>query len=216
MKQGLARARLRRVLRSELLWVALFAGLSLWVHAKYRLSGFGERDAARLGRDAIVWHLKNEITSIESGYRMHTSPGYIHLLKFVMDHGLKIKKLPAFMNSLSVALGTACAVALYALFRQFSAPRYAGLAVLMYLMTPGFWLGSIYGMPTIPALCGFTLSVLWFVRASRLRTLRSVWLPVLIAASFACLPQRARHGDASFQPAGERRAARVGDQALPR
>jgi hypothetical protein len=95
--------------------------------------------------------------------------------------------LARFMNSLSLALGTACALALYALFRQFSAPRYAALAIVMYSMTPGFWLGNVYGMPTVPALCGFALSVLWFVRACRLQKLLGVWLPILMLASFACL-----------------------------
>ena len=180
-------APLFRFFRRESVWVVLATLFSLWIHAKYRLTAFGEQDAARLSRDAIVWHLQDQIVSSQSTYRMHTSAGYIHLLKLAMDHGLKIAKLARFMNSASVALGTACALALYALFRQFSAPRYAALAIVMYSMTPGFWLGNIYGMPTIPALCGFTLSVLWFVRACRLQKLRSVWLPVLILASFACL-----------------------------
>jgi hypothetical protein len=173
--------------RRETLWVVLSALLSLWIHAKYRLSGFGEQDAARLTHDIIIWHLRGQIISYESTYRMHTSAGYIHVLKLALDHGLPIARLPRAMNWLSVVLGTTCSVVLYALFRQFSAPRYAALAIFMYAATPGFWLANVYGMPTIPALCGFSLSLLCFVRVSRLPKLLSPWLPVLTLASFACL-----------------------------
>jgi hypothetical protein len=173
--------------RHEWPWLIIASALSIAIHAKYRLTGFGEQDAARLARDAIIWHLKSEILSSETSYRMHTSPGYIQLLKIVLDHGMRISHLPKLMNWLSVVLGTACAAALYALFRQVSAPRYCALAVSMYSMTPGFWLGNVYGMPTIPALCGFALSVLLFIRATRLQRLRGAKLPLLIAGSWACL-----------------------------
>ncbi len=176
-----------RLLRQEVLWVVLAAGLSLWVHAKYRLTGFGEQDAARLTHDTVIWHLRGRILSNESTYRMHTSAGYIHVLKLALDHGLRIARLPKLMNWLSVVLGTGCSVALYALFRQFSAPRYAALAILMYAATPGFWLANVYGMPTIPGLCGFTLAVLCFVRACRVPKLWSPRLPLLVLGSLACL-----------------------------
>lgn len=179
--------RVGRLFRSEMFWVAAFAALSIFIHAKYRLTGLGEQDAARLARDAVVWHLKKDLWLNESTYRMRTSAGYLHLLKFALDHGLKIAGLPKLMNWSSVILGTAAAVSLYALFRQFSAPRYAAVAVFLYQMTPGFWLGNVYGMPTIPALCMFALSVLLFIRATRLPQLKSAWLLVLILGSLVCL-----------------------------
>jgi hypothetical protein len=176
-----------RFFRRESVWVLIAAALSLALHAKYRLTGFGEQDAARLARDAISWHLRGSIWAHETSYRMHTSPGYIHLLKRALDFGLPIRRLPRFMNWLSVALGTGCGIALYALWRQFVEPRHAAMALFLYSVTPGFWMGNVYGMPTIPALGAFALSLLAFVRATRLPSLRSRWLPVLIAASFACL-----------------------------
>ncbi len=173
-----------RFLRLECVIVAILTGISIWVHSKFRLHGFGEQDAARLAKDAIVWHLKNEITSLESTYRVHTSPAYIHVLKKLMDFGMPIARVPKLMNWGSVVFGSLCSAALYGLFRQFSAARYAALAVFLYQMMPGFWLGNEYGMPTIPALCWFTLSLLLFVRATRLPTLRSYRLAALIAGSF--------------------------------
>jgi hypothetical protein len=190
MDWGRIRARVApasRLLRSEIFWVAVFAALSIFIHAKYRLTGLGEQDAARLARDAVVWHLKKELWLSESTYRMRTSAGYLHLVRLALDHGLRIGRVPKLMNWASVIFGTAAAISLYALFRQFSAPRYAAVAVFLYEMTPGFWLGNVYGMPTIPALCVFTLSVLLFVRATRLPELRSAWLPALIMGSFVCL-----------------------------
>ncbi len=176
-----------RVLHREWLWVIVFSALSIAVHARYRLSGFGEQDAARLARDAISWHLKGQIWSNETSYRMHTSPGYIQVLKAALDSGLPIKRLPKFVNWLSVIAGTGCSVALYALFRQFSSARHSALAIFLYAVSPGFWMGNVYGMPTIPALCSFALSVILFVRASRLQNLHSAWMPILSASSFLCL-----------------------------
>ncbi|MEP7051721.1 MAG: hypothetical protein ABJB12_15265 [Pseudomonadota bacterium] len=182
-----ARSFAGKLFRSEVFWVAILAGLSILIHAKYRVTGLGEQDAARLARDAAVWHIKQQLWLNETTYRMRTSAGYIHLLKLALDHGLRIARLPALMNWSSVILGTGTGVALYALFRQFSAPRHAAVALFLYEMTPGFWLGNIYGMPTIPALGMFALSVLLFVRATRVPELKSARLAALILGAFACL-----------------------------
>ncbi len=187
---GSLRGRLAPVTRffgRESVWVVILAALSIAVHAKYRLSGFGEQDAARLARDAISWHLRGQIWSNETSYRMHTSPGYIHVLKAALDFGLPIRRLPRFVNWFSVVFGTACAAALYVLFRQFSSVRHSAMAIFLYSITPGFWMGNVYGMPTIPALCLFTVSLILFLRAGRLRSSRSPWLPILSAGSFLCL-----------------------------
>ena len=184
--RALRLATIGRFLRREWVVVAILICISIWFHAKFRLHGFGEQDAARLAKDAIVWHLKNQITSLESTYRMHTSPAYILLLKKFMDFGMPIARLPKLMNWLGVIFGSLCSAALYGLFRQFSARRYAALAIFLYQMMPGFWLSNEYGMPTIPALCWFALSLLLFVRASRLPQLRGYWLAVLILGSFLC------------------------------
>jgi 4-amino-4-deoxy-L-arabinose transferase-like glycosyltransferase len=61
------------------------------------------------------------------------------------------------------------------LFRQLSTPTIALAATIVYSLTPCFWLGSVYGMPTLPALTLLVFSALAFGKAAdqpRMRSLR--------------------------------------------
>jgi Dolichyl-phosphate-mannose-protein mannosyltransferase len=153
---------------SHLEWLALAAGALAMVvlHSYFRFPGFGEQDAARLATDAINWHFEHVIYMDKVDYRLHTSPLYIHALKAALDHGLRIRSLPFVMNEASVLFSSACLGGLYLLFRRLTKPTVAAAATVIYAFTPAFWLGSVYGMPTVPSLTCWVFAVLSFAEAT--------------------------------------------------
>ncbi|HEY0463110.1 MAG TPA: glycosyltransferase family 39 protein, partial [Polyangiaceae bacterium] len=169
--------------RYEWLLLALAALAALFLHWHFRMSGFGEQDAGRLASDAINWHFEGSIDMTKVDYRLHTSPLYIHSMKFALDHGLHVRSLPAFMNGLSVLSSSACMVGLYLLFRQLSTPVIAAAATLVYSLTPCFWLGSVYGMPTLPALSLLVFCALAFGKAADQERFRSLRFVAFLALS---------------------------------
>ncbi len=94
-----------------------------------------------------------------------------------------MRSLPQFMNGLSVLASSACMVGLYLLFRQLSTPAIAAAATLVYSFTPCFWLGSVYGMPTLPALTLLVFSALAFGKAADQPRLRSLGFAAFFALS---------------------------------
>ncbi len=161
--------------RNEWILLALGVLVAFAVHWHFRLSGFGEQDAARLASDAINWHFQGSIDMAKVDYRLHTSPLYIHGLKLLLDHGLAVRRLPGLMNGASVVLSSACLAGLYLLFRQLAAPVVAAAATVVYSLTPCFWLGAVYGMPTLPSLTFLVFAALAFAEAAdqaRYRSLR--------------------------------------------
>jgi hypothetical protein len=165
LAQGLA-ARLSAA--GERLVVLLLALVSLAVHAHYMVPGLGESDAARFTRIAFGWHVRHKISFDDVGYQIRTSTLYLQLERMALDHGLALRSLPAVVNWVSVILGTACSVALYVLFRKITTRPIAAAATIAYALTPGFWLGNIYGMPTVPGMFFFVLAVIAFLDATRL------------------------------------------------
>ncbi len=148
-------------------WLLLFgAMLSLIVHAGFRFAGFGEQDAARLAMDAVHWHAERVIYMADVDYRLRTSPLYIHALRIALDHGLAIRLLPRVINWASVIASSVCSVGMYLLFRRFTNAAVAAAATVIYALTPCFWLGSVYGMPTLPALTCWIFATLAFARAT--------------------------------------------------
>ena len=169
--------------RFEWILLALGALAALWLHWHFRISGFGEQDAGRLASDAINWHFESSIDMTKVDYRLHTSPLYIHSMKLALDHGLSVRSIPVFMNGLSVLASSACMVGLYLLFRQLSTPAIATAATLVYSFTPCFWLGSVYGMPTLPALTLLVFAALAFGKAADQPRLRSLGFAGYLALS---------------------------------
>ena len=169
--------------RYEWLFIALGALVAFWLHWHFRMSGFGEQDAGRLASDAINWHFEGSIDITKVDYRLHTSPLYIHSMKLALDHGMRVASLPLFMNGLSVFASSACMVGLYLLFRQLSTPAIAAAATIVYSLTPCFWLGSVYGMPTLPALTLLVFAALAFGKAADQPRLRSLRFAAFLALS---------------------------------
>jgi len=183
-------ARPGRLGRFELIALACATVLSIAVHAHYKVTGWGETDAARIAREAIGWHLQGFFTPENAGYTHRTSAMYMQFEKVILDHGLPIRLLPAVMNWLSVVLGTGCSLALYFLFRTLKGPRIAAAAVIVHALSPGFWSGNIYGMATVPGLFFFVLALIAFLAASRVERVRSprfvgfvllAWLALFVA-----------------------------------
>lgn len=167
----------------EILYVVVGTLLVIAAHLHYAIAGFGEQDAARLANDAIRWHLDGFISVANTEYRLRTSPLYLHGLRVALDYGLPFSDIPLVINRFSAVMSGVALTALYYVFRRLSDTRVAAATVLVYAITPAFWLGSIYGMPTIPGLAAFAISVLWFARALDAPTLRSVEVYAALAAS---------------------------------
>ncbi|MES1178545.1 MAG: glycosyltransferase family 39 protein [Myxococcales bacterium] len=159
--------------RLEIICLVLGALLMVALHSHFRFAGFGEQDEARLASDAINWHFERVIYMDKVDYRLHTSPLYIHALKVALDHGLRIRSLPFVMNQASVLFSSACLVGLYLLFRRLTRPAVAAAATVIYGFTPAFWLGSVYGMPTVPSLTCWVFAVLAFAEATDEPSFRS-------------------------------------------
>jgi hypothetical protein len=148
--------------RNEMKWLAIGVIVSLAVHGVFILKGFGEPDAARLAREAIVWNQVGQMPSI--GYTPRTSPLYIHWLAKMLALGLPPLKLPMVMNWTSLVLGSLSLVPLYLIWRRLASPAAAAAGLVIYSFMPAFWLGNIYGMPLIPAFFCFACSLVLFGR----------------------------------------------------
>jgi hypothetical protein len=110
-------------------------------------------------------------------------------LKLCLDHGLAVAAVPRWMNGASVFASSACLAGLYVLFRRLAAPAIACAAVVVYSLTPCFWLASVYGMPTLPALTCLVYAALAFgaavdqPRSKRLRFAAFIALSTLLAGT---------------------------------
>ncbi|HEY2408473.1 MAG TPA: hypothetical protein VGI10_20850 [Polyangiaceae bacterium] len=156
----------------EWAWVALGALVAFVVYASCRLPGFGEQDSARLAEDSVLWHFARSVAIDDFDYRLRTSPLYIHFIKVALDVGLPIRRVPALMNWFGAFMSGVCLAGLYYLFKVFSERALAATAVALCALTPGFWVCSIYGIPTIPGLTLWVLSALAFARACTLERWR--------------------------------------------
>lgn len=151
----------------EPLLVFCAAVASLAVHAHFMLTGLGESDAARFARIAFLWHSRGKLSFDEVGYQIRTSTLYLQLEKLALDHHVAMHSLPTLVNWVNVVFGTACSVALYVLFRKLTTRPVAVTATLIHAITPGFWLGNVFGMPTVPGLLFFVLGLVAFVSATQ-------------------------------------------------
>jgi hypothetical protein len=148
--------------------VLIAAFISLVVHGHFILPGLGEQDAARFARIAYFWHSRGKIAFDDVGYQIRTSTLYLQSEKLLLDHGLPMHSLPNWVNWAAVGFGTAYSVAFYALCRRITTRPIAVAATLMHALTPAFWLGNLYGMPTVPGMFFFIVALILFLDASRL------------------------------------------------
>ena len=171
------------VQKPELIALVVAALLMLALHSYFKFPGFGEQDAARLASDAINWHFERAIYMDQVDYRLHTSPLYIHSLKLLLDHGLRVRALPLVMNEASAVSSAACLCGLYLLFRRLTNRAVAAAATAIYTFTPVFWLSSLYGMPTLPSLTCWVFSVIAFAEATDEANIKSLRFGVCAGVS---------------------------------
>jgi len=131
--------------------------LSFVIHFHFKIHGFGEMDACEMGNIALQLHQTS--TMYEYSYRIRTSILYIQFLKTMLDYGLSPTALPDFMNDVNVLAGALLLPWLYFLWRRLADIRVVIAAMILLSFTPAFWQGNIYGMPHIPALLFFVISL---------------------------------------------------------
>ena len=153
--------------------VTVAAIVSVFVHSRFMIEGFGEPDAARLAVQAVSWH--NSGSPIVA-YTVRTSPLYLFMLKARLDGGMALATLPVFMNWLSAVTGGLSLIPMYWLWRRLSNVGAAALACALFSVTPTFWLGQIYGMPHMPSFFFFLVAVLIFSFAVKSNGPRFQWL----------------------------------------
>jgi len=138
--------------------------LSLAIHFYFRIRGFGEQDEARLGLYALDWRAHGVFAT--DTYLNRTSPLYLMLLGYALDHGLSPGAISHVLNLVNVLFGSLALVPMFLLFRELARDgRTAFLAVVAYWFAPAFWYGQGYGMPHIPSLAFFLTSLYAFARA---------------------------------------------------
>jgi hypothetical protein len=151
--------------RVEMGVLALCVTLYLVVHSFYTVPLFGEPDGARLTIDAASFHFSGRAELEATEYRMRTSPLYIHALKFAMDRGVSLGRVPVLMTRVSLVSSAITLLATYLVFRRLIGRSSAAVAAGLLGVAPGFWLAGTYGMAHGPALCAWFLGLLAFSRA---------------------------------------------------
>jgi hypothetical protein len=140
-----------------ILLLGLCMAASLVIHFHFKIHGYGEGDACEMGNMAL--ELYHTGTLYEYSYRIRTSVLYVQFLKMMLDYGLPPVALPDFMNNVNVVAGTLLLPALYLLWRRLAAIRTVAATLILLSFAPAFWQGNIYGMPHIPAMLFFLISL---------------------------------------------------------
>src|SRR6185295_4857091 len=121
-------------------WAALLLLVlaSLAVHYHFRIRGFGEQDQARIGVFVLTWRESGTFST--DTYLNRTSPVYVLLLDFALDHGLTRSGFAEALNLVSVVVGSLALAPMFLLFRLLTgAALTAFLAVAVYWFAPAFW-----------------------------------------------------------------------------
>lgn len=146
---------------------------------------FGEADSARLALAAALQHFH---VALEPGHGLRTSPLYVHVLKRMMDHGMRLNDVPRFMNWATLVSCGVALVAGYGLFRTLVNRFTAALACCLLAVTPAFWMGANYGMAHTVALALLLLAYFAFSTAlDEGIGRRSAGLRMALAAAFLTL-----------------------------
>jgi hypothetical protein len=155
----------RAFTRTEAICLGLLSSIYVWVHARCMVPRFGEADASRNALDALGWFLRREVSLDNSGYRLRTSPLYIHALKGAMSLGVPIRRIPDVMNWASLISSAVGLLAAYLLYRRIAGRTTAALACGLLAFTPAYFLSGNYGMAQVPAVATLLLGLLVFANA---------------------------------------------------
>ena len=141
--------------------IALFL-TSLIIHAFFTLDGLGEQDTARLVIDAAKWHISGKLIHDVRHYPARISPLYLIFLKGLIEHGIALRELPAYMNWINWFLGAFVPIVVFAVSSQWMGYWAALVGTIFLSVNPAFWTANIYGFPSLPALLFFWTSLLLF------------------------------------------------------
>jgi hypothetical protein len=122
---------------------------------------FGERDAARLANNAINLHNSGGI--FPKGGINQISALYVHFLKLLLDGGVQLPSLPRIMSYINMVFGSIIIFPIYFLTKRLLNVRIAIFSIIFINFTPSFWLGTIYGFPTLLAYTFFLTSIYLFL-----------------------------------------------------
>ena len=135
--------------------------LSFVAHAPFVLRGFGEQDAARLANVAIFFAKGH----IPVATFIWSSPAYIFLLeKCLTVFKMPAYSLPAVMNWANVIFGTLIVIPLFLFSNKILSKNLSIFCILIFILTPTFWLSCLYGMPHVISFFFFMLSLCFFYR----------------------------------------------------
>ena len=188
---------------------ACLAGLvlaSLAVHALFAVTrSFGEQDAARIANDALKALYGGSLHDPESS--VYSTPLYLDALRHALGWGLVSAGLiPIWMTVSSLLASAGITIAMFLFVRSLthSVPIALTIAVLVQF-NPAFFMFSIYGFPTVPAIALFLFSLVSFQHALEVRTRENkvtllclafllylcavmVKVDVVLASAVFCLP----------------------------
>jgi hypothetical protein len=135
---------------------------ALALHLPARLGAlYGEPDVARLVDSALLWKRAGIRTEALSQYLYYTSPAYIYLITLLLPGTVgSLAPAASALNTINLIAAMVIPVPLYLLFRRVAGPPAALIATLFLTLVPAFWLGGLYGFPTLPAAL-FMVTAAW-------------------------------------------------------
>lgn len=143
--------------------LAVIVALSYATRLHYRASWLGEQDLARLIVEAATWQ---ETGAFPPGtYTSRTSPLYLMLIYGLRAAGVGFDGIAGALGHLNVLAASLVAVPLYLLWRRLSSPAAALCGVILLQIVPALWVGSLYGMPHVPALLFAATALATYARA---------------------------------------------------
>ena len=188
------------------LWLSLgFFFATLALHIPFAVfDAFGEQDAARIALAAQYGNLTGRLSL--AGQWPFSTPGYIHLLYQALRHHWISGEDIVFVMAAASVVSSALFSAAFFLF-TFNITLSLPVAMVMTLLVqlcPFFWLSSLYGFPTLVAVCLFMVSVClfqWALSKASTARITGIVLSVLLffssvlckvdtvtAAALFCLP----------------------------
>ena len=164
--------------------IVVFTG-TLLIHLPFALFGaFGEQDAARIALAAQNGNLSGRL--LLSNQWPFSTPLYIHFLYFLLrSEWIEAGQIASFMTAMSVLLSSVFSTAFLVFMSRATRSLAAALVMTVSVqLCPFFWLSSLYGFPTTPALGVFMVSATLLQTALACRKTARVGLLIVSAALF--------------------------------
>jgi hypothetical protein len=158
---------------------AILAALVLWaivVRVPFQFGAVqGEQDVARLITSALIWEQTGVRTTALAGYHYYTSPGYVALIRALLpvarDAGVPVV---TYLNAINTVVAVVIVIPVFLLYRRLGGTAAAALGTVLLTLIPAFWVGGLYGFPSLPATLFLVVALWlfdrWLTDAERRRT----------------------------------------------